>query len=136
AGLGARAARRPLAGIRRSRLGGDAEHSRTAGRGRSPRRPAQRGSVYGTGCVRGQKPVARLAEYWILNTEYRMMITLLNRLLSERILILDGAMGTMIQRHQLGEADFRGERFREHSRDLRGDNDLLVLTRPEVISGI
>ena len=65
-----------------------------------------------------------------------MITDLLNRLLSERILILDGAMGTMIQRHRLQEPDFRGERFRHHPRDLRGDNDLLALTRPDVISGI
>src|SRR5258706_14886200 len=57
-------------------------------------------------------------------------------LLAKRILILDGAMGTMIQRHTLTEADFRGDRFRSHPRDVRGDNDLLVLTRPDVIAGI
>jgi 5-methyltetrahydrofolate--homocysteine methyltransferase len=56
--------------------------------------------------------------------------------LSRRILLLDGGMGTMIQRHDLQEADFRGERFREHPRELKGDNDLLVLTRPDVIDGI
>ena len=50
-----------------------------------------------------------------------------------RILVLDGAMGTMIQRRGLTEADFRGERFANHGRDLRGDNDLLVLTRPDVV---
>src|SRR5258706_9822558 len=60
----------------------------------------------------------------------------LHRLLASRILVLDGAMGTMIQRHKLGESDFRGERFRDHSRDLRGDNDLLVLTRPDLIAAI
>jgi 5-methyltetrahydrofolate--homocysteine methyltransferase len=60
----------------------------------------------------------------------------LERLLTERILVLDGAMGTMIQRHRLTEADFRGDRFRDHPRDLRGDNDVLVLTRPDVIAGI
>jgi 5-methyltetrahydrofolate--homocysteine methyltransferase len=60
----------------------------------------------------------------------------LERLLSQRILILDGAMGTMVQRHRLGEADFRGERFKNHPRDLQGDNDLLVLVRPDVIAGI
>jgi 5-methyltetrahydrofolate--homocysteine methyltransferase len=49
---------------------------------------------------------------------------------------MDGAMGTMVQALGLGEADFRGERFREHPRDLRGDNDVLVLTRPEAIRGI
>ena len=53
-----------------------------------------------------------------------------------RILILDGAMGTMIQRHRLSEADSRGERFRDHPRDLKGDNELLVLTRPDVILDI
>jgi len=60
----------------------------------------------------------------------------LERLLSERILVLDGAMGTMIQTHTLGEADFRGERFRNHPQDLRGCNDLLCLTRPDIIGGI
>src|SRR5260221_712996 len=60
----------------------------------------------------------------------------LRRLLAERILILDGAMGTMIQRHKLGEADYRGARFADHPVDLKGDNDLLVLTKPEVIAGI
>ena len=56
--------------------------------------------------------------------------------LAKRILVLDGAMGTMIQRHDLSEADFRGDRFRSHSHDLKGDNDVLVLTRPDVIAGI
>ena len=60
----------------------------------------------------------------------------LDAILSKRILLLDGAMGTMIQRHKLGEADFRGERFAAHPHDLKGDNDLLVLTRPDVIAGI
>jgi len=60
----------------------------------------------------------------------------LDRLLAERILVLDGAMGTMIQRYRLTEADFRGTRFAGHRRDLRGDNDLLVLTRPDVIAAI
>ncbi|MCB9526601.1 MAG: methionine synthase [Myxococcales bacterium] len=53
-----------------------------------------------------------------------------------RVLILDGAMGTMIQRHGLTEADFRGDRFGEHPRDLKGNNELLSLTRPDVIGGI
>jgi 5-methyltetrahydrofolate--homocysteine methyltransferase len=57
-------------------------------------------------------------------------------LMSERILVLDGAMGSMIQTRQLSEADFRGERFAAHPRDLRGDNDLLVLTRPDVVTQI
>jgi 5-methyltetrahydrofolate--homocysteine methyltransferase len=57
-------------------------------------------------------------------------------LLKERVLVLDGAMGTMIQRHSLTEADFRGERFASHAHDLKGNNDLLLLTCPEIIQGI
>ena len=56
--------------------------------------------------------------------------------LASRILFLDGAMGTMVQRHALEEADFRGDRFAGHSGDLKGNNDLLSLTRPEIIRGI
>lgn len=60
----------------------------------------------------------------------------LTRLLRRRILILDGAMGTMVQRHGLSEADHRGQRFQDWARDLKGNNDLLSLTRPEVITAI
>ena len=60
----------------------------------------------------------------------------LKDLLSSRILILDGAMGTMIQRRKLEEADYRGERFADWTVDLKGMNDLLVLTRPDVIQDI
>ena len=60
----------------------------------------------------------------------------LKALLGERILILDGAMGTQIQKHRLEEADFRGERFKDHGHELKGNNDLLVLTRPDVIAEI
>ncbi len=60
----------------------------------------------------------------------------LDRLLAERILVIDGAMGTMIQAVPLCEADFRGERFRDHPRDLKGDNEILVLTRPDLIEGV
>ncbi|MGY0195858.1 homocysteine S-methyltransferase family protein [Leptothrix sp. BB-4] len=57
-------------------------------------------------------------------------------LLARRILVLDGAMGTMIQRYKLDEAAFRGTRFADHPSDLKGNNDLLVLTRPDVIAEI
>src|SRR5688572_5127026 len=60
----------------------------------------------------------------------------LTALLRERILVLDGGMGTMVQRHELDEAAFRGERFHDHGKDLRGNNDILVLTQPAVIAGI
>jgi len=55
---------------------------------------------------------------------------------SKRILIIDGAMGTMIQRHKLNEEHYRGERFADHSKDVKGNNDLLVLTQPQVIEAI
>ncbi|MDX1823093.1 MAG: methionine synthase, partial [Thiohalomonadales bacterium] len=58
------------------------------------------------------------------------------QLLKERILLLDGAMGTMIQSYKLDEDGYRGERFRDWSSDLKGNNDLLVLTRPEIIKEI
>ena len=60
----------------------------------------------------------------------------LGRLLAERILLLDSGMGTMIQQYPLSEEDFRGQRFRDHPSDLKGNNDLLVLTRPDVIREI
>ncbi|MCX6543956.1 MAG: methionine synthase [Acidobacteria bacterium] len=62
--------------------------------------------------------------------------TILAGILETRILILDGAMGTMVQRHNLAEADYRGDRFASHDRDLRGNNDVLALTRPDIIAGI
>ncbi|MDH3209402.1 MAG: homocysteine S-methyltransferase family protein [Burkholderiaceae bacterium] len=60
----------------------------------------------------------------------------LARILPQRIAILDGAMGTMIQRHKLSEADFRGTQFADHPSDLKGNNELLQLTQPEVIREI
>ncbi len=57
-------------------------------------------------------------------------------ILNERILIIDGAMGTMIQRHTLEEADFRGEQFKDHTHPLKGNNDILSLTRPDIIKEI
>lgn len=60
----------------------------------------------------------------------------LEKAANERILIIDGAMGTMIQQHKLGENHYRGERFQDHSKDVKGNNDLLVLTQAEVIEAI
>ena len=56
--------------------------------------------------------------------------------LEKRILVIDGAMGTMIQRHTLTEADYRGERFKDWHSDVKGNNDLLCITQPEIIKGI
>ena len=60
----------------------------------------------------------------------------LRRLFESRIAVLDGAMGTMIQAYGLKEPDFRGTRFAKHPHDLKGNNDLLSLTRPDVIEAI
>ena len=60
----------------------------------------------------------------------------LERLLSERILVLDGAYGTAIQDRGLGDEDYRGERFHDHPHDVKGDPDLLNLTRPDVVEDI
>jgi 5-methyltetrahydrofolate--homocysteine methyltransferase len=60
----------------------------------------------------------------------------IEQILTERILVLDGAMGTMIQHHTLEEEDFRGERFKNHSSPLKGNNDLLSITRPDIIKDI
>ncbi len=63
----------------------------------------------------------------------RQRLEQLTQTLRERIVVLDGAMGTMIQSYELSENEFRGERFQNHTGDLRGNNDLLNLTRPHLI---
>lgn len=65
-----------------------------------------------------------------------MDMTKLEEVLQKRVLVLDGAMGTMIQQYKLEEADFRGERFKDHSHPLKGNNDILCLTRPDIIEAI
>src|SRR5215471_8839795 len=60
----------------------------------------------------------------------------LENALKNRILVIDGAMGTMIQKHKLEEKDYRGERFKDWPSDLKGNNDLLCLTQPDIIKGI
>src|SRR6187551_3156987 len=64
------------------------------------------------------------------------MSTTIRELLNHRILIIDGAMGTMIQRYKLSEEDYRGERFKDWPSDLKGNNDLLCLTQPHIIKAI
>lgn len=60
----------------------------------------------------------------------------LRELIQKRLLVLDGATGTMLQLHKLEEADYRGTRFANHPRDLKGNHDLLVLTRPDVVRSV
>jgi len=71
-----------------------------------------------------------------LNQRLKKLKRPLKELLAERIVILDGAMGTMIQRHSLSEEDFRGDRFSGHPVSLKGNNDLLTLTQPQIIEEI
>jgi len=71
-----------------------------------------------------------------MNTQTQSPSSILRQLLAERILILDGAMGTMIQRHKLEETDYRGERFADWPSELKGNNDLLSLTQPGIIRHI
>jgi 5-methyltetrahydrofolate--homocysteine methyltransferase len=81
-------------------------------------------------------PSARASYNHAMNTPHYTRGSRLPDILAQRIVILDGAMGTMIQRYQLTEADFRGARFADHPKDLKGNNDLLQLTRPDVIREI
>src|ERR1043166_5218857 len=76
--------------------------------------------------------------YNLKNSQERKIIMkkTIQACLQERILIIDGAMGTMIQRHKLTEADYRGNRFKDWPSDVKGNNDLLCLTRPDIIKGI
>ncbi len=74
-----------------------------------------------------------------LNSNYGVFIARgeeIQMALKERILVIDGAMGTMIQRHSLEEQDYRGEEFRDHSTSVKGNNDLLSLTKPQIILDI
>ncbi len=70
------------------------------------------------------------------NTEREERQALLKKIAEDRILVLDGAMGTMIQTYKLGESDYRGDRFKDWTQDVKGNNDLLSLTKPEVIEAI
>ena len=73
---------------------------------------------------------------WVDPVKRTAAFETLSRIMDERVLVIDGAMGTSIQRYKLSEADYRGERYKDHSHDLKGNNDILVLTKPEVISAI
>ena len=74
--------------------------------------------------------------YVVPDSARRERLSRLDSLLQERILILDGAMGTMIQRYKLAEKDYRGERFASWAHELKGNNDLLTLTQPKIIHDI
>ena len=71
-----------------------------------------------------------------LNTEKKICNYNIRECIKNRILVLDGAMGTMLQRYNFSEEDFRGERFKDFPYSLKGNNDLLSITQPEIIIGI
>ena len=107
--------------------GGHGEHS-----GQTPERlldPSKEGAA-------PRVAAAPFAVAPIDEVERRTRLERLKKLLEERIVFLDGAMGTMIQQHRLDERGYRGERFRNHGRDLKGNNDILTLTRPDIVGGI
>lgn len=86
---------------------------------------------------RSESPVAEKTPYNLkfLGSESPQFTALIEAMKS-RILLIDGAMGTMIQRHTLSEEDFRGSMFKDHPKNLKGNNDLLSLTQPDIIYDI
>ena len=81
--------------------------------------------------MKGAKKVESPEEHWDF-----FVLKTIQEIAKERILLIDGAMGTMLQAYQLEEADFRGDRFKDHPSDLKGNNDLLSLSRPDVVEAI
>ncbi|KAL0041777.1 hypothetical protein WJX79_004152 [Trebouxia sp. C0005] len=88
-----------------------------------------------TGTAEDSKVTSRAAKWKDPLTKSSAFIQL-QELMEERIIYIDGAMGTSIQKHRLTEEDFRGDRYKNHPDELRGNNDLLVITRPDVIADI
>ena len=80
-------------------------------------------------------PVPKYAK-WVDPVKPTKAFDQINKIMKERIMVIDGAMGTAVQKYRLTEEDFRGERFKDHTHDLKGNNDILVITRPDVIEEI
>jgi hypothetical protein len=87
-------------------------------------------------CSRAAAPAPEGYKQWVDPLKRTVAFDHLTKLMQERIIFIDGAMGTMIQRFKLTEEDFRGERYANHPHELKGNNDLLVITRPDVIYDI
>ena len=73
---------------------------------------------------------------WVDPVKPTATFAMINKIMEERIMVIDGAMGTAVQAYKLKEEDFRGERFKNHTHDLKGNNDILVITRPDVVEEI
>ena len=80
-------------------------------------------------------PVPKYAK-WVDPVKPTAAFDVINKIMKERIMVIDGAMGTAVQKYKLAEEDFRGERFKNHTHDLKGNNDVLVITRPDVVEEI
>ena len=80
-------------------------------------------------------PVPKYAK-WVDPVKPTAAFDVINKIMEERIMVIDGAMGTAVQQYKLKEEDFRGERFKNHTHDLKGNNDILVITRPDVVEEI
>ena len=80
-------------------------------------------------------PVPKYAK-WVDPVKPTAAFDQINKIMKERIMVIDGAMGTAVQKYKLSEDDFRGERYKNHTHDLKGNNDVLVITRPDVIEEI
>jgi 5-methyltetrahydrofolate--homocysteine methyltransferase len=80
-------------------------------------------------------PVPKYAT-WVDPVKPTAAFAMINKIMEERIMVIDGAMGTAVQAYKLKEEDFRGERFKNHTHDLKGNNDILVITRPDVVEEI
>ena len=80
-------------------------------------------------------PVPKYAK-WVDPVKPTATFDVINKIMKERIMVIDGAMGTAVQKYKLAEEDFRGERFKNHTHDLKGNNDVLVITRPDVVEEI
>jgi len=81
------------------------------------------------------QPVPTYAK-WVDPIKPTAAFAQLNKIMSERIMVIDGAMGTAVQKYRLSEEDFRGERYKNHTHDLKGNNDILVITKPDVVEEI
>jgi 5-methyltetrahydrofolate--homocysteine methyltransferase len=112
-------------------MSGCAHHAQAVAVAARADREAERTRTRGGGAVAAPYALEPLDE-----NERRTRIERLKGLLNERIVLLDGAMGTMIQQRQLDERGYRGARLRDHAHDIKGNNDILTLTRPEIVTDI
>jgi 5-methyltetrahydrofolate--homocysteine methyltransferase len=101
----------------------------------SPRQNVRTGNPIAPKPASSLPPVPTYAK-WVNPVKETAAFGMINKIMKERIMVIDGAMGTAVQKFKLSEEDFRGEEYKNHTMDLKGNNDLLVLTKPDVIEKI